>query len=64
MEAMLDLIAQADTARQLIGGSEDAVLKETEARQSGVLMSKPFALKVAKGDNVVDLVAQATGGRQ
>ena len=57
MEAMLDFIAQADTARQVLGGSDDAVLKETQARQCGVLMVKPFKLNVAKGSDTIDLVA-------
>jgi len=52
-----DPIAQAINSRQAIGGTYDAVIKDTDARKLGVQLVKTFKLTAAKGPDLIELIA-------
>lgn len=42
----------------MIGGTHEAVIKDTDARKLGVQLVKTFKLTAAKGPDLIELIAQ------
>ena len=54
-----DPIAHAFHARVKLGGSNEAVIKDTDARKVGVQLVKTFKLATAKGHDLIELLTQS-----
>ena len=51
-----DPIAHAFHARVKLGGSQEAVIKDTDARKVGVQLVKTFKLATSKGPDLIELL--------